>query len=70
MSTSAPTDKLTTYNELRPAAHMRSGAWFLRRAAIGIVALTIFVTGGAWLLHASIEPDSADPATTPMPSRQ
>lgn len=56
---------MTDYNELRPAAQMRSLGWFMRRAAIGIVALTIFVTGGAWLLHASIEPDTTDPITIP-----
>jgi hypothetical protein len=54
---------MSTYNELRPAAELRSLGWFLRRAAIGIVALTIFVTGGAWLLHASIEPETAEPVT-------
>lgn len=66
MSPSASTENMTTYNELRPAAQLRSGAWFLRRALIGIVALTIFVTGGAWLLHASIEPESVDPITIPV----
>lgn len=46
-----------TLYELRPAAQMRSVGWFMRRAALGLFALTIFVSGGAWLLHASIEPD-------------
>lgn len=42
---------------------MRSAGWFLRRTIIGLVALTIFVTGGAWLLHASIEPETTDSVT-------
>ena len=50
-----------SYTELRPAAQIRSAGWFIRRAVIGIFALTIFVTGGAWLLHASIEPDASQP---------
>ncbi|HRK17565.1 MAG TPA: hypothetical protein PK970_01300 [Hyphomicrobiaceae bacterium] len=57
MSTQATSENMQTYNELRPAAHLRSVGWFVRRAMIGILALTIFVTGGAWLLHASIEPE-------------
>jgi hypothetical protein len=42
----------------RPAAQLRSAGWVLRRALFGLVALSIFVISGAWLLHASIEPDS------------
>ena len=37
-------------------------AWVVRRAAIGIIVLVGFVAGGAWLLHASIDP-SADAAS-------
>ena len=43
---------------IRPAAHLRSAGWVLRRALIGIFALSVFVLSGAWLLYASIEPDS------------
>jgi hypothetical protein len=41
----------------RPAAELRSASWFVRRTLIGVVALSVFMLGGAWLLHASIEPD-------------
>lgn len=44
---------------IRPAAHLRSAGWVVRRALIGIFALSVFVLSGAWLLHASIEPDSS-----------
>ena len=44
---------------VRPAAELRSAGWLLRRALIGIVALTIFVISGAWLLYASIDNDEA-----------
>ena len=43
---------------IRPEAHLRPGIWFVRRALIGIVALTVFVAGGAMLLHASIDQDA------------
>jgi hypothetical protein len=36
---------------------MRSASWFVRRALIGLFALSVFMLSGAWLLHASIEPD-------------
>jgi hypothetical protein len=42
----------------RPAAVMRSAGWFLRRTLIGVFALSVFVLSGAWLLHASIDPDT------------
>jgi hypothetical protein len=41
----------------RPAAELRSAGWFVRRALFGVIALSVFVLSGAWLLHASIEPD-------------
>ena len=41
----------------RPAAQLRSAGWFIRRALIGVFALSVFVISGAWLLYASIEPD-------------
>lgn len=41
---------------LRPAAHLRSRGWVLRRALLGVIALSAFVLGSAALLHASIEP--------------
>ena len=44
---------------LRPAAHLRSAGWFLKRTLLGLLALSIFVMGSAWLLYASIEPDEA-----------
>ena len=56
MSQSAETVQLP----LRPAAHLRSGGWVVRRAVFGILALTVFVLSGAMLLHASIEPDGSD----------
>jgi hypothetical protein len=43
----------------RPAAELRPASWFLRRTLIGVFALSVFMMGGAWLLHASIEPDGA-----------
>jgi hypothetical protein len=43
----------------RPAAELRSARWFLGRTLFGVVALSVFMLGGAWLLHASIEPDGA-----------
>ena len=43
----------------RPAAQLRSAGWFVRRAFIGVFAISIFMFGGAWLLHASIEPDAS-----------
>ena len=49
---------------IRPAAHIRSSGWVLRRALLGIFALSVFVLSGAVLLHASIEPDSADKVDT------
>lgn len=42
---------------LRPAAHLRSRGWVLRRALLGVIALSVFVLSGAMLLDASIEPD-------------
>jgi hypothetical protein len=36
----------------------------LLRAIVGLVILTLTVTGGAWLLHASIELDAANAAVT------
>ena len=47
----------TLQQPIRPAAHLRSTGWVLRRALIGIFALSVFVLSGAWLLYASIEPD-------------
>jgi hypothetical protein len=44
---------------VRPAAELRSARWFLGRTLIGVVAVSVFMLGGAWLLHASIEPDGA-----------
>jgi hypothetical protein len=41
----------------RPAAELRPASWFVRRTLIGVFALSVFMLGGAWLLHASIEPD-------------
>jgi hypothetical protein len=43
---------------VRPAAELRSMRWFLGRTLIGVFALSVFMFGGAWLLHASIEPDA------------
>jgi hypothetical protein len=43
----------------RPAAELRPASWFVRRALFGVLALSVFMLGGAWLLHASIEPDGA-----------
>ena len=42
---------------VRPAAQLRSAGWFVRRTLVGVLALSVFVLSGAWLLHASIEPD-------------
>ena len=39
----------------RAAPRLRSAAWVVRRAAIGITVLVGFVASGAWLLHASID---------------
>ena len=50
----------TLQQPLRPAAHLRSGGWVVRRALLGILALSVFVLSGAMLLHASIEPDGGD----------
>jgi hypothetical protein len=47
---------------VRPAAELRSASWFVRRTLIGVFALSVFMMGGAWLLHASIEPDGATTA--------
>ena len=52
-----PADLSTTI--LRPAAHLRSASWFVRRALLGIFALSVFVLGSAWLLYASIDPSEA-----------
>ncbi len=49
-----PSNEMQT---LRPAAHLRSRSWVLRRALLGVIALSVFVLSGAVLLHASIEPD-------------
>jgi hypothetical protein len=46
----------------RPAAELRSAAWFVRRTLIGVFAVSVFMLGGAWLLHASIEPDGTTSA--------
>jgi len=37
--------------------------WTLRRAALGLAILLAMVALGAWLMHASIEPDGAGSAT-------
>ena len=43
-------------------------AWALRRTLIGIVILTVTVTGAACLLYASIDPDvEAAPAARALP---
>lgn len=34
--------------------------WTLRRAALGLLILVSAVALGAWLMHASIEPDGAN----------
>lgn len=44
---------------IRPAAHLRSGGWVIRRALIGLFALSVFVLTGACLMYASIEPDGS-----------
>lgn len=46
---------------IRPAAHLRSMGWVVRRALLGIFALSVFVLSGAWLMYASIEPDGSQP---------
>ena len=35
-------------------------AWALKRALIGMLILVVAVGGAAWLLYATIEPESAD----------
>ena len=47
-------DQLQTH---RPAAHLRSASWFVRRALLGVFALSVFVIASAWLLYASIDQD-------------
>lgn len=54
----------TLIQTIRPAAHLRSASWFVRRALIGVFALSVFVLGSAWLLYASIDPKEAVAADT------
>ena len=37
--------------------------WTLRRAALGLAILLAMAALGAWLMHASIEPDGSGPVT-------
>jgi hypothetical protein len=46
------------------AAPRKSWGWALRRAAVGLAMLTLFVVASAWLLHASIDPDAAAASDT------
>lgn len=41
----------------RPAAHLRSASWFIRRTLFGVMAISVFVIGSACLLYAGIDPD-------------
>jgi hypothetical protein len=43
--------------------HTVTLGWTLRRAALGLSILLAMAALGAWLMHASIEPDGAGPAT-------
>jgi hypothetical protein len=45
----------------QPAAQpqLATLGWALRRAAFGLLLLTVMVTLGAWLMYASIDPDEA-----------
>ena len=54
--TQPATDQTQT---LRPAAHLRSAGWIVRRALLGVFALSVFVIGSAWLLYAGIDTDDA-----------
>lgn len=45
-----------------PAPHTVTLAWTLRRAALGLVILLGAAAFGAWVMHASIEPDAAGAA--------
>ena len=54
---SQPADALI--HTVRPAAHLRPASWFVRRALIGVFALSVFVLGSAWLLYAGIDPNEA-----------
>jgi hypothetical protein len=38
----------------------RGLGWVLRRSLLGIGMMVLFVAGGAWLLHASIEPQPTE----------
>ena len=42
----------------RPAAHVRSMGWVVRRTLLGLVVLIGIVVSGAWLLYASIDVDA------------
>ena len=44
---------------IRPAAEIKSALWFVRRALLGIVVLSVFVLGSACLLYAGIDADEA-----------
>lgn len=43
----------------QPVRQVATLGWALRRAAWGLLLLTVAVTLGAWLLYASIDPDEA-----------
>ena len=54
----APIAAQTFDQPIRPAAHVRSTGWVIRRALFGILTLSVFVLGTACLMYASIEPDA------------
>ena len=44
----------------KPRPQLRGLRWVIRQTLLGIVVLGGFVAGGAWLLHASIDPSSPE----------
>jgi hypothetical protein len=44
---------------MEPQPQLASLGWALRRAGLGLLILLVMVVLGAWLLHASIDPEEA-----------
>lgn len=52
-------------HERSAPAHRATLGWAVRRALIGLVILTVVVSGAAWLLYAAIEAETASAQQAP-----
>ncbi len=67
---SSPSLDAVTSPVLDTAPRMHPGRSILKRALLGIFLLSVMVTGGVWLMHASIEEADGLRDTTEISLRQ